>query len=152
MARPKPKTKLKIRKPRRGSKANAILTLTTTTPATPTEIAESVDTSVSNVSHTLARYGIEPNTVESFKKHRAEIIAGMGEKILRNINIDTIKIETAKEMQSALTGWGILYDKERLERGESTSNVSIHADIAALKTVDNSGRKPVDNLLSEEIP
>jgi len=106
-----------------GPTAKAILTLTTTTPATPTEIAESVDTSLSNVCHTLKRYGIEPNKAESYKKHRADIIAGMQEKILSKVNIEAIKIEGPKELQQALTGWGILYDKERLERDQSTANV-----------------------------
>lgn len=110
-----------IRKPVKGSKAEAILTLTTTTPATPIEIAESVDTSISNVSHTLKRYGITPNTVESFKNNRAEIFAGLQEKILKTINEDAIK--DASVLQR-ITSAGILYDKERLERGQSTQNIS----------------------------
>ena len=87
-----------------------------------------------------------------YRDMRADIAAELQRQILGKCDLRTVKITTAKELQSALTGWGILYDKERLERDQSTSNVSIHADIAALKTVDNSGRKPVDNLLSEEIP
>ena len=108
-----------IRKPRKCTKAEAILTLTTTTPATPIQIAESLDTSISNVSHCLKRYGIEPNDQESYKNHRAEIYAGIQEKILKRINLPEIKIESAKEFQQAMTGFGILYDKERLERGQS---------------------------------
>lgn len=136
---------VKIRRPRKGSKAEAILTLTTTTPATPIEIAESVDTSISNVSHTLSRYGIEPNTAESYKKNRADIMAGIQEKILNKLNVPKLKIETAKELQHALTGWGILYDKERLERGQSTSNQAvIHADIAALRGAADDVSDPIE--------
>lgn len=120
-----PKTTVKVRKPRKGSKAEAILTLTTTTPATPSEIAESVNCSKPNVTQTLQRYGIEPNIAESFKDKRAQILVGLQEKIARKLNIDGIKITTAKELQSAITGFGILFDKERLETGNSTENVNV---------------------------
>lgn len=111
-------------KPRRNSKAANILTLATQTPATPTEIAASLDTSLSNVSHTLARYGINTNSLNFYKKKRADIMAGIQEKILAKVNVDDIKITTAKEMQAALTSWGILYDKERTETGQSNVNVA----------------------------
>lgn len=139
-------------KPQRGSKAEHILTLTTTTPATPTEIAESLDTSISNVSHTLKRYGITPNTVNSYKNHRAEIIAGIGEKILSQVKMTDIKIDSAKSLQQALTGWGILYDKERLERGGVPDQsrplvVVVRGDNAQVQVVTS----PVDNSHPEPI-
>jgi hypothetical protein len=120
----KPK-KQRMTKPRRqmpkpGSKTSAILTLTTTTPARPQEIAESVKCSKQLVSNVLQRYGIEPNTVDSYKNNRAEIFAGLQDKILKTVDIDDIK--EASVLQR-ITSAGILYDKERLERGQTTQNI-----------------------------
>ena len=144
----KPQGQVKIRKPAKGSKAEAILTLTATTPARPVEIAESVNCSKAHVTQTLQRYGIEPNIVESFKNHRADILTGIQEKILNSVNMKDIKVESAKELRDTLTGFGILFDKERLERGQTTNIQGvIHADIAEirrLKSVDNP-KNVVDN-------
>ncbi len=146
---PDPETTTKIRRPAPGSKAEAILTLTTTTPATVTEIAESVRCAKSTVSETLKRYQIQPNTLESYKNHRADVLAGIGDKLLQKANIDTLKIESMRDLKDAITGYGILYDKERIERGLSDSAskplvmIQINApggtDVKAV-TVDN----PVD--------
>lgn len=108
--------------PKKGSKTEAILTLATTTPARPIEIAESVNCSRAAVTLALQRYGIEPNTVESYKKNRAEIFAGLQAKILSTVSMDDIK--DASLLQRA-TAAGILYDKERLETGRSTGNIAI---------------------------
>ncbi len=116
---------IKIRRPRKGSKTEAILTLTATTPATPPEIAESVNTSRQMVHQVLQRYSIDSNTTESFKKHRAEVIAGYQERILAGIDPNALKSSTPRELKDSLTAFGILYDKERLERGLSTSNTAI---------------------------
>lgn len=124
--RMKSKAPVKIRRPRPGSKAEAILTLTTTTPATQTEIAESVNTSPQHVNQTLKRFGIEPNAVESFKQHRADILAGMQEKLLNSIEM--VEIKSARDQKDSITGFGILYDKERLERGQATS-FEAHIDL-----------------------
>ena len=112
-------TKTIIRKPRKGSKSEAILTLTATTPATPPEIAETVNTSRQLVHQVLDRYGVEPNTIESFKKYRADILAGKQEIILRSIDEEAIKEMPVGQRVMSL---GILYDKERIERGLSDDN------------------------------
>jgi hypothetical protein len=80
-----------IRQPRKGSKAEAILTLTATTPATPIEIAESIHTCPSHVTQTLQRYGVTPNRLDSYKKNRADIMAGMQLKILKYVNDESLK-------------------------------------------------------------
>lgn len=124
---------VKIRKPRKGTKAEAILTLAATTTATPTEIADTVNTSRQMVHQTLERYGIEYNRTQSFKEHRADILAGLQDKILNSIDIEEIK---KAPMGSKVLAACQLYDKERLERDLSTSNVaSVHADIAAIKAL-----------------
>jgi hypothetical protein len=134
-----------IRKPREGTKAEAILTLTTTTPATVTEIAESVNCSKSNVSQVLARYNIEPNAVESYKNHRADVFAGIQERVIQSITDKDVNTATLSARAALL---GVLYDKERLERGLSTANVAlatmseedIDAELAAI-------RQRLDNII-----
>jgi hypothetical protein len=120
------KGQVKIRRPRKGSKAEAILTLTTTTPATPPEIAESVNTSPQHVHQTLQRYGLDANTVDSFKKHRADIFAGLQHRLLDSIEADDIK---KAPMGSRVLAAAQLFDKERLERDLSTDNVFQVTDI-----------------------
>lgn len=111
-------TTTKIRRPAPGSKAEAILTLTTTTPATPTEIAETVSSPRQYVHDVLNRYGIEPNTQESFKTYRADIFAAIQQKFIECADDPAIKKMIERR---GLTDLGILYDKERIERGLSDS-------------------------------
>lgn len=118
-----PPAKVRIRQPRPGSKAEAILTLTATTPATPPQIAQHVNTSRQMVHQVLDRYGIEPNTLESYKNSRADIYAAAQLKILAAVDMGAINVETARDVRDAMTGLGILVDKERLERGQATSRI-----------------------------
>ncbi len=68
-------------------------------------------------------------TTEIYKSLRAEIFAEKQRKLLMQCNR-----VPSKEQLGLITAVGILYDKERLERNQSTSNVSsVHADIAALR-------------------
>jgi len=131
MARPKAKTVgqgLEVKKvtkttPRRGSKAPTIIDIATKHPDLgPTEIAKMADCSHVNVITTLQRYGINQNAVEGYKNHRAEILAGMQEKILNTITEQDIK---GVPLNLRVLSYGILYDKERLERGQSTDNQSV---------------------------
>ena len=110
-----------IIRPRQGSKAQAIITVTTTTPATPPQVAKAVGTSVQHVYDVYARYGINPNTLDNFKKHRAYIFAGIQETIASKLDVANFKIDSARALKDALTGVGILFDKERLERGQATA-------------------------------
>ena len=123
MAAPKtkPKTKVKIRAPRKGTKSEAILTLATTTPASAPVIAGQLNTSIQHVQQVCQRYGINLQATESFRKQRADILSGMQERILHSVDLEAIN--NASLMQRAAT-FGILYDKERLERGQSTANVA----------------------------
>lgn len=124
---------VKIRRPQHGSITETVLTLATTTPNTQAEIAEIANTSTAHVTQILNRYGIDRNALDSYKKHRADILAGKQEQILNSITEDDIK---GMPVGQRVMSYGILYDKERLERGESTANVDhIHADIAALKAL-----------------
>ena len=110
----------KIRKP---SKTPTILALATTTPATPPEIADAVKVSRQAVYEVLNRYGIEANTLDNYKKHRADIIAAAQEKDLK-VYLELTPEERKSHVQKrGLIDYGILYDKERLELDKSTLNV-----------------------------
>jgi hypothetical protein len=145
------KVKKTIRRPRPGTKAEAILTLTATTPATPVEIAESVNCSRAAVSQTMQRYGIKPNRLESFKKHRADILAGMQIKVIKHLNNEeTLKSASTNNLAYTLSQ---LSNMERLERGQSTANIANNHSISESlqESIDKiigrsvEAKQPVDN-------
>jgi len=118
-----------IRKPRKGTKAEAILTLTTSTSATPPQIADQINVSNQCVHDTLKRYGIDANTTETFKNHRADILAAAQArdlKLYQELDDDERKRLISKR---GMVDFGILYDKERLERGQSTGNIHQITDL-----------------------
>jgi hypothetical protein len=77
---------------------------------------------MSAITQILKRYGIERNLVESFKENRADIFAGIQESVAQSLTDADIKKANLRDRTMLL---GVLYDKERLERGQSTSNQSI---------------------------
>jgi IS30 family transposase len=77
-------------------------------------------------------------TTEIYKQMRADILAEKQRQLLMQSNR-----RTPKEQLSLITAMGICYDKERLERGMSTSNTAmLHADIAALQVVGDTQALP----------
>jgi hypothetical protein len=60
--------------------------------------------------------------VAAFKGHRADILAAKQAEVLAALDSD--KIEKASARDIAIV-FGTLYDKERLERGQSTQNASV---------------------------
>ena len=141
--KPSKPAKVKIRRPKPGSKAEAILTLATTTPAIPVRIAEKLNTSPQNVYQVLERYGIEQNTLETYKKTRADIYAAAQLKILSAVGMDDLKVETARDVKDALTGLGILVDKERLERGQATSRIEVDLSARLRAALSRSGQREI---------
>jgi len=115
-----PPTLHKTRKP---SKTPTIISLATTTHATPPEIAGAVKVSRQSVYEVLRRYKIKPNTLESYKTHRADLLMAAQEKDLKEY-LSLTSEERKKHVQKrGLVDMGILYDKERLERDLSTQNI-----------------------------
>lgn len=111
------------KKPNKGSKAPAIIDIATKHPdLSCAEIGKMVDCSHVNVVKTLQRYGINKEATEKYKSGRADIFAGLQERILNSITDEAIKKTPAIQLVTAAS---ILYDKERLERGESTNNISV---------------------------
>jgi len=59
--------------------------------------------------------------VQAYKNNRADVFAGKQAELL---NALTSKKQKDMSGLQAVTALGILYDKERLERGQSTSNIA----------------------------
>ena len=102
------------------------------------EIAESANVSIGHAHEVLQRYGITRNYCESFKKNRADIFAGMQDKLLSSIDEQDIK---KAPLGSRIFAACQIYDKERLERGQSTAN------IAANHSISESLRESIDKIV-----
>lgn len=89
---------------------------------TTAEIAENCNVSRQAIRQMLIRYGIDDKCLESFKKSRADIFAGIQETVAASLSEADIKKASVRDRTILL---GTLYDKERLERGQSTSNQSV---------------------------
>jgi hypothetical protein len=124
-------------KPRTKTQAIILKTKAEHPDLTVREIAAIADCSHVNVVTTLQRYGIKQENIDNFKRTRADILAGLQDKLLSSITNENVQ---QASMLQKVTASAILFDKERLERDLSTSNTaSVFGDIAALK-----GIKPVD--------
>lgn len=110
-------TIVKIRKPRKGSPSEKIITLNAVTAQTPAEIAEQLNVSIPAVVQCLKRYGLDYNTVQSFKKNRAEIFAGLQQQVAATLTPADLKKASVRDRTILL---GTIYDKERLETGQAT--------------------------------
>jgi hypothetical protein len=112
-----------------GEKTKAILSMALNTQNAPCEIAAATNTSTSLVAQVFKRYGIESKHLESFKKHRADVYAGISEKIALKLSdgIPNVKISNARDVREATYALGILHEKENLERGKPTTIVDIRA-------------------------
>lgn len=115
----------KTRKPRAritDKERQKILELGSNPKARHEDIAKVVDVERSTVTRILARYGLEKRNIDDYINNRPEILAGLQDKILQSITIDDIKKVPAAQRTMM---YGILYDKERLERGQSTDNIGV---------------------------
>lgn len=105
------------------------------------QIARVLKCSKNNVIQRLKTVGYNQQSLENFKKHRGDIFAFIQSKLLNSINDETIK-----EMQpyQRIISTGVMYDKERLERGQSTQNIDTWTLTASLKDIE---RKKQDIML-----
>ena len=67
-------------------------------------------------------FGKDSINIPAFKTHRADLFAGQQARVLQSISDADIK---KASLRDKVISAGVLYDKERLERGESTENVSV---------------------------
>lgn len=69
----------------------------------------------------LQRHGIHREHIEDYKQSRADLFAGMQEKIVACITSEDLQKASLRDKVIAAA---TLYDKERLERGQSTVNLA----------------------------
>jgi len=81
--------------------------------------------------HQRLRHILPDEATEAYKAKRADILSRVQLRVLESIDDESIN---KAPLAARATTYGILYDKERLERGQSTSNMmSVHADLEALR-------------------
>jgi len=100
---------------------------------TQTEIARLLGCSVPRVSNMLKPHKQALASLETYKTRRADVLCLLGRELLYSLTPDQIK---AMAPASRITAAAILYDKERLERGQSTANVEYSAFDKEIKTLD----------------
>lgn len=86
------------------------------------EVAKIVGCQPSTVSNVLAKYGINQEELTEYKTNRADIFAGLQKKIAQSLN-DEPDLKKVP-YRDRVIGLGVIGDKERLERGESTTNLA----------------------------
>ena len=85
-----------------------------------------------------------PNeATELYKDKRADILAHTQLKLITQI--DTARLKKA-QLRDLIVSAGILYDKERLERGQSTANIDVHLERADLKVLEAEKRRVKEEL------
>jgi transposase len=86
------------------------------------EIAKIVGRDASSVYRALKNYGIDTKKVNTYKKLRADILAGTQGRIIENITEEDL---TKAGLRDKAIAFGVFFDKERLERNQSTANYSL---------------------------
>jgi hypothetical protein len=83
----------------------------------------------------------------TYKEHKADILASKQADILAHVDSDVI---TAMSGLQALTGFAILFDKERVERGQATQITDVRGVHVLLTSQIDELRKMLCNQSSEE--
>jgi len=112
-------------KPQKNIPIEAIIALRTENPQLSiSNIARILKCDKSNISRRLKDYDQHIKGLPEFKKNKADILSVIQSKIINGINESDIKKASLLQKTTAVSQ---LIDKERLERGQSTENVSIQA-------------------------
>jgi len=85
------------------------------------QIAKALGCSKSNITKRLKQYEQEITGLKIYKEHRADIFALEQKRYIDSVTDKDIK---KAPVAARMTAMGILFDKERLERGESTENIA----------------------------
>ena len=85
-------------------------------------IADILGCNKSNITQRLGKYRTELEGLEGFKKNRADIFALHQIRALANVTNEKLKGASLRDIVIAT---GVLYDKERQERGQSENKNSI---------------------------
>ena len=97
-----------------------------------TDTGKLLGTHKSNVSRRLKAAGYRPKYLQHYKDHRADILASYQQIILNSINPEDLK---KAGLSQKMMAYGVLYDKERLERGQSTENIAYQDTLKAQQIV-----------------
>jgi hypothetical protein len=85
------------------------------------ELAQTADIAPSTATKYLAKWGINKQELDVFVENRNAIVKDKQRQILDAITSDKLEKATAKDLTVC---YGIMLDKDRLESGESTSNIA----------------------------
>jgi len=91
------------------------------------EISRVLGVSHQTLHKRIAPYRDELDYIDDINTYRADLLSILGHRILKSLSIEDIKKATAYQRVGM---YGILYDKLRLETGQSTSNVA-YADMGS---------------------
>ena len=109
------------------------------------QTAKILDCTTANISKRLKQHTPIFERIERFKRHRADIFTLKQAEVINALTPDEIKKAPAQVKGMLL---GILYDKERIERGLSTQNISVFSRVVEAACSDNA--PPDDKQLSGE--
>ena len=90
--------------------------------ATHETIAKATGCARESVSRALKRFGLTTQNIIDYRENRADVLAGLQAKILASVTTADLR---KANLRDKVISAGVLYDKERLETGASTSNVHI---------------------------
>jgi AraC-like DNA-binding protein len=91
------------------------------------EIARQFGCSKQSVHKALKPYqDINPEALHAFKVGRADLLAGFQLRLIQSVTDEDLKKMSPRDKFLA---FGILFDKERLERGQSTVNTALFSVI-----------------------
>lgn len=76
----------------------------------------------SAISHAMKPFTVAKTEIESFKEQRADILAGKQRELLAALTTETIQKMAGRDLAVSM---GILFDKERVERGQSVVNLAV---------------------------
>ncbi len=88
-----------------------------------TEVGRILGLSKQAISQRIQRARPKVDRLRRFKKHRGDVFAQKQVELLDALTLDDIKGMGGRDK---VVSFGILYDKERLERGQSSVNLGVH--------------------------
>jgi predicted DNA-binding protein YlxM (UPF0122 family) len=86
------------------------------------EVAKLCNCSKQNIQQRLKAVAFDKTDLENFKKRRVDVFAFIQSKLLNSIDLEELK---KMPVYQRVVSASILYDKERLESGKSTSNINV---------------------------
>jgi transposase len=105
-----------------------------------TEIAKIVGVSKNAIGQSFTRNNYVPDHLRAYKDSRADVFAHYQDQVLRTFTPEEIK---KAPFASRVMLFGVLYDKERLERNLSSENVSVMGTMSKIDSRINELRNKV---------